>query len=152
VELLCATCTTACGAACTDTRADPNNCGACGKKCAAGFDCTNGVCVCPAPTKQCGAVCVDPAIDSKNCGGCGILCTTGTKGCKAGKCVECGVASETCTHSICVAGGPLKYRCIEDYYGCTNKICMYDKYCCQTAWDAGCVDEVKTICNLNCTC
>jgi len=72
------------GFSCTDTKNDAQNCGACGKACAAGQSCTNGQCLtscttnsdcgqlqyCSTPEGQCGArgVCAGRGIN--------VLCTT----------------------------------------------------------------------------
>ena len=48
-----------CGAACTDLRVDPGNCGACGNICTGGDVCCDGACVAPVGGGRCGVG--DPA-------------------------------------------------------------------------------------------
>jgi hypothetical protein len=68
-----------CGGACTSVQFDPNNCGACGKKCATGEVCSLGACkaTCDAPLTKCGASCTDTKVDPNNCGTCGTKCVAG---------------------------------------------------------------------------
>lgn len=93
-----------CYGRCVDYKSDPNNCGGCGKVCAAPFFgsavCSNGVCNygCQAGTRftgatgsctVCGTRCVFLDSDPKNCGACGKVCATISNGyqkCVAGQC------------------------------------------------------------------
>ena len=52
----CPAAQTQCGGSCTDTSLDPNNCGGCGTKCAAGEVCSGGTCstTCGSGTTKCG--------------------------------------------------------------------------------------------------
>jgi|GEM_PF-3220460 len=90
-----------CDGVCTDTAADPANCSACGKPCAAGQTCNDGKCdvLCLGATTACGGACVDTTSDPMNCGKCGIPCGGATPFCVAGVCVpDCGAApNELCT-------------------------------------------------------
>jgi hypothetical protein len=62
---------------------------------------------------------------------------------------ECGVfCSGTCGHSPCEAGDTLVAGC--DPGGCVSEVCLNDAYCCDTAWDLLCVDEVATYCGIIC--
>src|SRR5579859_4839278 len=87
-----------CGGSCYPVSSDPDNCGDCGKRCAATETCSAGQCVpaaqgcVPAPQggdpalKICGRSCVDPLNDSRNCGRCGNVCPS-SQGCVNGACV-----------------------------------------------------------------
>lgn len=82
---------------------DPENCGACGKKCAAGEVCSQGTCAlsCGGGTTKCGTTCVDTKADPSNCGACGTKCGT-NEVCNAGKCASsCSGGTVTCG-SACV--------------------------------------------------
>jgi hypothetical protein len=52
----------------------------------------------------------------------------------------------TCSHAICSTGTALESSCSS----CTTEICTSDSYCCDTKWDAQCVDEVSSICSDTC--
>ena len=52
-----------------------------------------------------------------------------------------------CAHSRCDGGGMLDPNCDT----CVAAVCAADSYCCDTAWDSLCVEEVRTICG-NHTC
>jgi hypothetical protein len=88
-----------CGSACVANN-DPNNCGACGKRCANDQVCTTNhggtvehpICLAcsqagfGSATLLCGAhVCVSPNSDPRNCGGCNIKCKLG-QSCEGGVC------------------------------------------------------------------
>ena len=91
--------TTACGSACADTSKDRDNCGACGKACAAGEVCTQGKCAldCVGGTTKCGTACVDTNNDPSNCGTCGKICASGET-CKTGTCTPtCTGSTTSCT-------------------------------------------------------
>lgn len=49
-----------------------------------------------------------------------------------------------CLHSYCKAGGPLPRGCDP----CVKKVCDVDPSCCGNAWDAVCVGEVSTLCDV----
>lgn len=86
-------CETCGGAACVDTLADPQHCGACDSPCPAGVPCVAGECACPEGTIACGDACVDPLANGEHCGGCDEPCTDQV--CLAGVCVSgCGALSE----------------------------------------------------------
>lgn len=100
----CGTGTTRCGSECTVTKFDPNNCGACGVKCAMGQSCSEGMCTsqtCNGGSVQCGASCVDTQNDPANCGGCMKTCPIGQV-CSAGKCdLFCNGGTTKCLN-LCV--------------------------------------------------
>jgi hypothetical protein len=86
-----------CQDVCVDVRRDPSNCGQCGRTCAAGERCAEGVCEeeCPFPLEACGASCVDVASDPDNCGSCGVRCPSGI--CEVNAC-----ASPTAGHLVVI--------------------------------------------------
>lgn len=52
----------------------------------------------------------------------------------------------TCSHPTCAVGGPLVSGCEP----CSAQLCAQDPYCCTTAWDGTCVNEVASICGQTC--
>lgn len=52
----------------------------------------------------------------------------------------------TCAHPTCAAGGPLVSGCEP----CAGTLCAQDPYCCTTAWDGTCVNEVASVCGITC--
>lgn len=88
VEQGCSAGRTDCGGVCVDLSTDPDHCGACPARCAAGERCANGVCyasICPTGLTLCGTMCVDLSTDIDNCGGCGQSCGQGST-CVNGTC------------------------------------------------------------------
>src|SRR4051812_18819907 len=87
-------CPTLCNSVCSDPVTDPNNCGACGARCATDI-CFQGGCVasCPAPTTVCGGTCLDLSSNPANCGACGNSCGAGR--CVTGVC-QCAPNEATC--------------------------------------------------------
>jgi hypothetical protein len=51
-----------------------------------------------------------------------------------------------CAHSMCITGGLLDPGCDP----CVAAICAVDSFCCVTAWDGLCVNEVTSVCELDC--
>ena len=101
---------TCCGATCTDTTIDKNNCGGCNAQCTAGTVCMGGHCGCLPSGAPCSgaqtccpnAGCADLTTDIRNCGACGHSCGTGST-CVGGIC-RCG--NNTCTGTmVCCNGG-----------------------------------------------
>ncbi|KAJ3078810.1 hypothetical protein HDU99_000371 [Rhizoclosmatium hyalinum] len=61
--------------------------------------------------------------------------------------VKTTTANSRCPHSVCVAGSvPLSSSCS----ACAKAVCDADSYCCTTAWDQTCVDEVASYCSSSC--
>jgi hypothetical protein len=90
-----------CGGSCVDKNTDAQDCGVCGRRCAAGAVCQGGVCgveVCDAPHagspcfmssggngRCCADGCVNTQTSAANCGGCGLPCAP-TETCVNGGC------------------------------------------------------------------
>ncbi len=51
----------------------------------------------------------------------------------------------TCAHDLCTDGDVLEADCDT----CVADICAVDAYCCDTAWDYICIDEVQSVCDQN---
>jgi hypothetical protein len=49
----------------------------------------------------------------------------------------------TCDHDVCTSGGPLGADCD----ACAASVCAQDAYCCATAWDQICIDQVAQYCS-----
>jgi len=100
----CGTGSTQCGDTCTVVARDSQNCGACGKACAATELCSAGTCVpaaggCTMGTTKCGTECVDTKTDDRNCGMCGTKCGA-NKVCMAGACADnCAMGTTKCGNS-----------------------------------------------------
>ena len=59
-----------CAGKCVQLQTDEDNCGGCGKKCAAGQLCSAGKCTsfCPAGLTACSGACLNMLSDHQNCG------------------------------------------------------------------------------------
>jgi hypothetical protein len=64
--------------------------------------------------------------------------------------LTCSEATGTCTHSLCTAGSALVNSCDSVKADCVSAVCAADPFCCATAWDGLCVQEVETVCGNNC--
>jgi hypothetical protein len=51
-----------------------------------------------------------------------------------------------CAHSKCTTGTKLTSGCD----ACVTKICAKDPFCCNTEWDAACVNQVSSVCGESC--
>jgi hypothetical protein len=98
---------TRCGSTCVDLQVNASNCGACGRACANGQDCIDGVCTggmtggCMAPRQMCGTSCVDVSSSPVHCGACGRACSAG-QSCVGGTCTG-GMMSAVRTGLVCAS-------------------------------------------------
>jgi len=90
---------------------DPENCGACGKKCESWQACVMGACLCPSGTELCDGECIDFNKDPNNCGGCGNKCP-GPRATSPGKIVG---GSPSCENGVC------KYVCFPGFADCDGR-------------------------------
>ncbi|MBW2535487.1 MAG: hypothetical protein JRI55_28600 [Deltaproteobacteria bacterium] len=58
-----------------------------------------------------------------------------------------GSGSGDCSHDVCEVGGPLLTSC----GSCEDTVCSDDPYCCDTEWDAYCIDEAEQWCGVDCS-
>ncbi len=98
----------ACGAHCTNLDEDRRHCGACGRACADGEVCDDGVCVagtCEARfATTCGDLCVQERDHPQHCGACGNACAAGTV-CHEGACVAALGTGTSCADPVVMPGG-----------------------------------------------
>ncbi len=66
--------------------------------------------------------------------------------------MRCPASQGTCSHPLCGTGAVLTAGCDAPPLSssCVADVCAVDSYCCTTAWDSVCVDEVATVCTLGC--
>jgi hypothetical protein len=108
---------TCCSEGCTDTTADPQNCGGCGMPCAPDDTCVSSLCVaplgcnsgpkCKSPDQCCAAGCTDTSDDPNNCGHCGTVCPLG-ESCVSSSCTPvtlCGTGPACTTGDTCCPSG-----------------------------------------------
>jgi hypothetical protein len=133
----CGAGSTECNGSCTAIARDPENCGACGKKCAAGESCSAGICTsgCGMGTTKCGAECVDTKTDDRNCGACGTKCAA-NQVCNAGACAtSCSTGQTQCGMS-CVDAQTDRANC-----GACGTVCKDGEICsagkCEISCQAG---------------
>jgi hypothetical protein len=120
-ELACCSGAKACNGACSDLTTDANNCGACGKSCAASQVCTAGACAaCPQNRTQCQDQCADLQFDPFNCGACGKVCAA-SESCLAG---ACGACDGTVCDNTCVELRTDSANC-----GACGKTCAEEECC-----------------------
>ena len=121
------------GLACTDTSADPVNCGACGQVCAPQQTCNAGRCTsCPSGELQCPTAtpgrtaCKAVLSDNLNCGGCGAACASPSS-CQNGACVAPGLSN--CGNA---SGGPAQQKDLQNdpaNCGACGNACLASEVC-----------------------
>ena len=112
---------------CSSKDCGDNGCGGSCGACPANYSCEAGECV-PGP---CAPACVGKECGPDGCGGSCGACPAG-EGCQSGQCVA--IYDAGCeTHSGPTCGG----------CACQGCVCGADPYCCDTKWDATCVNECK---------
>jgi Stigma-specific protein, Stig1 len=142
---------TVCGDACTDLKADPLNCGMCGKTCAEGQTCDEGKCtvLCVADKTKCNDTCVDLASDPAHCGSCDKACEPGLL-CAAKSCVtSCELPLERCgggEDGGADAGGPgycADKKTDRNNCGACGRVCQQNEVCTAGACTPVCVTTAR---------
>jgi hypothetical protein len=148
-----------------DITSDRENCGACGKACSDGMECTAGKCGCPAYfSTLCEGQCVSTDTDPKNCGKCGFSCGSGS--CDSGACGvrlnDTSSGASTCQSACAALGGGFAcgtatMEC--DYYDPMGMNGMGQSLmpttCSETWGDASMSPELEDLCSeasVNCVC
>ncbi|HSO33222.1 MAG TPA: hypothetical protein VLT33_11900 [Labilithrix sp.] len=140
---------TVCGAACTDLKADPLNCGMCGKTCPDGQTCGDGQCtvLCVADKTKCGDSCIDIVTDPLHCGGCDKPCAANLL-CSNKQCVQdCVLPLELCGQSETGADGGTGY-CADkkndrNNCGTCGHACLQNEVCTAGACTPVCVTSAR---------
>ncbi len=123
-----------CSEVCVNVQSDKNNCGDCGRVCAAGTFCQGGSCLCEGSKAPCGggqsccgaSGCKSLDNDAQNCGACGHACTVG----------------QTCDNGACTDA--------PDCVGCAHACCS--RNCVDTTSDASNCGACGMACGPNQTC
>jgi hypothetical protein len=119
-----------CNGSCIVTSQDPQNCGACGRACAAEEACSAGVCAatCSTPPTggntriaKCGQQCVDLFNDNTHCGDCDMDCTAASQVCVGGRCTRDTLGLDP-KGKACPNGGPTIFIDDGTKKSCAGKI------------------------------
>ncbi len=149
-------CQQGCTPQCTGKQCGPDGCGGSCGSCPSGQTCSaDGVCqgtvTCAHDDCATGGplangcdACVTSicAVDSYCCTTAWDSICVGEVGSVCGK--SC--SGPTCAHDECTVGANLTSGCD----ACVTQICAVDSYCCSTAWDRLCVNEVGSVCGKSC--
>jgi hypothetical protein len=113
--------------------------GGCGHdECNQGASLTGGCSSCASAVCAADPYCCTDEWDAQCVSEVGLYCSA--KSCGGGG------GGGSCGHDPCSSGSALGSSCS----GCVSTVCAADPYCCSTLWDAQCVDEAKTMCQLSC--
>ena len=100
----CAAGQSCCSGHCANLNNDVQNCGGCGRQCAAPppnevVTCVAGLCQydCTAGAVDCNGTCTFLKTDPANCGACGNVCAAVTPYCNGGKCSACSAGLTSCS-------------------------------------------------------
>ncbi|HKP58098.1 MAG TPA: MXAN_6577-like cysteine-rich protein [Polyangiales bacterium] len=160
----CGTGLTSCNGSCVSLSNDAAHCGACGKACASGLTCYEGLCRCASGFDMCGSGCVQIARDPMNCGDCGHACRSDEM-CIAGEC-GCGVGQLRCGDK-CISVTSDRNNCgacgtvCDTGDKCANSVCVLDcaqgltacgETCVNTTNDAMHCGNCTTVCMAGQTC
>lgn len=134
-----------CGAACTDIKADPLNCGQCDKVCGDGQTCGDGKCtvLCVSDKQKCDESCVDTSSDPLHCGSCPNKCAADLL-CSAGQCAtDCGALSTCPLPDAGADAGPTAVYCANETSdrnncGACGNVCKASEICTASACKALC--------------
>jgi hypothetical protein len=150
------------------TDSDPENCGSCGAKCAAGDICWKGACGCPPGYTRCGDECVKLDNDTFNCGACGNTCDPSTApdnaatwpcgkdvfppntafDCRSSSCgVVCAPNTADCNSNVCGDGCETDTSSDPQHCGSCSTVCSPEQICV----NGSCIcDPDKTRCGTDC--
>jgi hypothetical protein len=99
----CAAGLSCCSGHCSNLNNDVQNCGGCGRQCAAPppnevVTCVAGLCVynCPPNAIDCNGTCTFLDSDPDNCGACGNVCPNTARNCSQGVCNDCPGGATDC--------------------------------------------------------
>jgi hypothetical protein len=117
------TCGTDGGTACVSLADDEDNCGACGRRCAADQACVGGACGCGRGQTSCSGSCVNLATEPAHCGACGRACLPGQFCTQGGCSLGCDLGLSICgTACVDLTSNPR-------HCGACNVVCKGNRPC-----------------------